>query len=238
MQAPANSGSYYYNYKGTFSIVLLAVVDAEYKFLYVDVGCNGRVSDGGVFNRCSLYHALETGTVELPPAIPLPGRTQPVPYFFVADDAFAMRNYIMKPYPFKDQPAPNRIFNYRLSRARRIVENVFGIIANRFRVLRKPLIQNPTSTVNIVLAVCVLHNFLMSTQGSRSSYLQPGLLDTESTDTHVLQCGMWREEGLPSTNLLQLQRRPRPSSQNSTRNELREFFMTPQGEISWQYKHI
>jgi len=181
---------------------------------------------GGVFNRCSLYHALETGTVELPPAIPLPGRTQPVPYFFVADDAFAMRNYIMKPYRFKDQPAPNRIFNYRLSRARRIVENVFGITANRFSVLRKPLIQNPTSTVSIVLAICVLHNFLMSTQGSRSSYLQPGLLDTESTDTHEVQCGVWREEGMPSTNLLQLQRRPRPSSQNSTRNELREFFMT------------
>jgi len=104
--------------------VLLAVVDAEYKFLYVDVGCNGRFSDGGVVNRCSLYHALETGPVGLPPAILLPGRTQPVPYFFVADDAFAMKNYIMKPYLFKDQPAPNRIFNYRLSRARRIVENV------------------------------------------------------------------------------------------------------------------
>jgi len=52
-------------------------------------------------------HGLETGTVELPPAIPLPGQTQSVPYFFVADDAFAMRNYVMKPYPFKDQPAPN-----------------------------------------------------------------------------------------------------------------------------------
>jgi hypothetical protein len=87
--------------------VLLAVVDAECEFLYVDVGCNGRVSDRGVFNRCSLYHALENGTVELPPAIPLPGRTQTVPYFFVADDAFAMRNYVMKPCPFKDQPAPN-----------------------------------------------------------------------------------------------------------------------------------
>jgi hypothetical protein len=92
--------------------MLLAVVDAEYKFLYVDVRCNVRVSDGGVFNRCSLYHALETGTVELhPPTTPLPGQTQPVPYFFVAVDAFAMRNYIMKAYPFKDQQAPNQIFN-------------------------------------------------------------------------------------------------------------------------------
>ena len=178
-----------------------------------------------VFNRYILYHALEIGTVGLPPAIPLPGWTQPVPYFFVADDAFAMRNYIMKPYPFKDQPAPNRIFSYWLSRACRIVENVSGINANRFRVLRKPLIQNPTSTINIVLAVCVLHNFLMSTQVSRSSYLQPGLLDKESTDTYKVQCGIWREEGMPSTNLLQLQRQPRPSSQNSTRNELRENFL-------------
>ena len=136
------------------------------------------------------------------PAIPLPGLTQPVPHFFVADDSFAMRNYIMKPYPFKDQPAPNRIFNYRLSRAHRIVENEFGIIANRFHVLRKPLIQNPKSTVNIVLAVCVLHNFLMSTRGSWSSYLQPGLLDTEST---LMKCSVIYE-GMPSTNLLQLQR--------------------------------
>jgi len=139
----------------------------------------------------------------------------------------------MKPYPFKDQPAPNRIFYYQLSRAWRILENVFGIIANRFRVLRKPLIQNPTSTVNIVPVVCVLHNFLMSTQGSWSSYLQPELLDTKSTDIHEVQSGVWREEGISPTNLLQLQRRPRPSSQNSNRNELREFFMTPQEEISF-----
>jgi hypothetical protein len=107
----------------------------------------------------------------------------------------------MKPSPFKDQPAPNRIFNYRLSSACRIEENMYGTIVNRFHVLRKPLIQNPKSNVNIVPAVCILHNFLMSTQGSQSSYL----LDTEGTDTHEVQCGMWREEGMPSTNLLQLQ---------------------------------
>uniref|UniRef100_A0A1X7TMW9 DDE Tnp4 domain-containing protein n=1 Tax=Amphimedon queenslandica TaxID=400682 RepID=A0A1X7TMW9_AMPQE len=44
-----NSGSWYYNYKQRFSIVLLAVVDADDKFLYVDIGCNERASDGGVF---------------------------------------------------------------------------------------------------------------------------------------------------------------------------------------------
>jgi len=49
MQATANSGGYYYKYTGTFSIVLLAVVGAEYKFVYVDIGCSGRVSDGRVF---------------------------------------------------------------------------------------------------------------------------------------------------------------------------------------------
>ena len=75
MHTPASSGSYYYNYKGKFSIVLIALVGAEYKFLYFGVGCNGRVSDEGVFNKCSLYRALETGTVELPPATPLPVQT-------------------------------------------------------------------------------------------------------------------------------------------------------------------
>ena len=74
MQASANRGGYYYNYKGTFSIVLL-VVDTEYNFMYVDVGCNGRVSDGGVFNRCSLHQALDTGIAKLPPAEPNQLRT-------------------------------------------------------------------------------------------------------------------------------------------------------------------
>ena len=58
LQCPFNSGSYHFNYKSSFSIVLLAVVDADYKFLYVDVGCNGRISDDGVFRNSSLSNAL------------------------------------------------------------------------------------------------------------------------------------------------------------------------------------
>ena len=59
IKQPKNSGSYLFNYKRTFSIVLLALVDANYKFIYVDIGCNGRISDGGVFRNSSLSTAID-----------------------------------------------------------------------------------------------------------------------------------------------------------------------------------
>lgn len=103
MQAPKNGGSEYFNYKGCHSIVLLAVADANYKFIYVDVGCKGRISDGGVFHNCSLGNSLEQGTLKLPSPEPLPTREIPVPYCFVGDDAFPMKSYILKAYPFRDR---------------------------------------------------------------------------------------------------------------------------------------
>ena len=60
---PLNSGSTYFNYKSFFSIVLLPLVDANYKFLYVNVGCQGRISDGGLFKNSELYHLLVNGEI-------------------------------------------------------------------------------------------------------------------------------------------------------------------------------
>ena len=98
IRPPPSSGSYYYNYKQRFSIVLLALVDANYKFLYVDIRCNGRISDGGVFRESSLFSAFQNNKLDLPPPEVLPGCTIPMPYIIVADEAFPLKDYILKPY--------------------------------------------------------------------------------------------------------------------------------------------
>lgn len=69
---PPRSGSLYYNYKHFNSIVLMALVDACYRFMYVDIGSCGRISDGGVFNSCSLSDALENNRLSIPAACNLP----------------------------------------------------------------------------------------------------------------------------------------------------------------------
>ncbi|CAC5403749.1 unnamed protein product [Mytilus coruscus] len=144
VQAPCNSGSYYYNNKQTHSIVLMALVDANYRFNYVDVG-----------------KSIENELINFPGPKELHGRHQKVPFVVVGDEAFPMKEYRMKPYPHRGGlDYSQRIFNYRLSRARRIVENDFGILCNRFRVLRAPILSSPDKVEKIVLCCCALYNFL------------------------------------------------------------------------------
>ncbi|KAK1900112.1 Protein ALP1-like [Dissostichus eleginoides] len=151
------------NSRPPFSMALMALVDSNYKFLNVDVGCNGRISDGGVFGGCSLQDALENRTSNIPAPAPPAASDQAVCYSIVADEAFPLKEYLMTPYPNQRLAVEQRIFNYRLSRARRVVENAFGILANRFRVFLTTInIQDTAKVEDIVLACCALHNFLLT----------------------------------------------------------------------------
>jgi len=93
IQPPPNSGSLYYNYKHFNSIVLLALVDAGYNFLYVDIGSYGRISDGRVFNSCSLLTAVEQQALEIRADEQLPNSNCTTPYVIVADEAFTLKKY-------------------------------------------------------------------------------------------------------------------------------------------------
>lgn len=159
LEAPPNSGSDYYNYKDNFSLVLLAIVDAEYNFVYVNCGAKGKSSDSGVFQETSFYKALNEQQLNLPDPEPLTQDGPNIPYVFVGDSAFALSENMMRPYPgIHEKGSLKRIFNYRLSRARRIVENVFGIMSVVFRVFRKAIPLRPVNAELVVMA-CVYLNF-------------------------------------------------------------------------------
>ena len=205
---------------------------------FVDVGCNGRISDGGVFSRCALSSALENNTLSFPALVPLPGTDTILPHVVVADDAFPLRKNIMKPFSTRNQPAPNRIFNYRLSRARRVVENTFGLLSQVFRIFRRPILLNPKKVETIVLATCVLHNFLLSK--SSTVYAPPGFFDTEVEDGSLVP-GTWRNESSLASSFFDL--RQQGSNSHSLdavdiRNEFKTYFVSSEGEVAWQYRHI
>lgn len=113
MRAPKNSGSLFYNYKGTFSTVLLAISDARYRIIYADVGSYGGQSDGGIFDRSDFKKALESGQLHLPEPARLNKSAFIAPYFFIADAAFPLLPNLIKPWPRSKLSHKQRIYNYR-----------------------------------------------------------------------------------------------------------------------------
>ncbi len=107
IKAPPNTGSQFHNYKGTFSLVLLAVVDARYCFRVIDVRGYGRTSNGGTLANSAFGQALRGGTLHLPPDRPLPGADHrgPQPHVFVADEAFPLRKKPHEAIPWA-HPSP------------------------------------------------------------------------------------------------------------------------------------
>ena len=163
LQAPPNSGSVFYNYKGFFSVVLLALVDAGYRFVIIDVGSVGSNSDGGIFQNSELGQRLNNGNLDIPGPKQIDNVRGPLPHVIVADEAFPLKENLLRPYPGSrgyDLTREQRIFNYRLSRARRISENAFGMLCQRFRVFFRRIQVMPESAIKIVKACCILHNYL------------------------------------------------------------------------------
>ena len=210
----------------------MAIVDSDYKFIWASVGSPGSCSDGGIFKRCSLRRKIEDGRLNLPPADPLIGDNKDIPYFFVGDDAFGIAKWLMKPYPMRRLTPTERIYNYRFSRARRIVENGFGILANRWRCLLTTLGVSRNTAKSVVLACLTLHNVVRM----RRPQLQPGEVDREDRDGNVVP-GQW-QEGVQLTDNSNLAGNRGMREAKAVRNHLKDYYNNPRWALRWQDRAV
>ncbi|XP_022178865.1 protein ALP1-like [Myzus persicae] len=168
----------YYNYKHFFSINLLAVTDANYKFITVDIGSYGKDSDGGVLSNSKFLKCIENNSLIIPKEEELPNSNIIVPYVFIGDEAFPLRNYLMRPFPRNQlQDQEKAVFNYNLSRARMTVECSFGIAAAKLRILNKPIETSVDKATKIVQAIAVLHNIIIDFEDVPKEF--NGFVDTD-----------------------------------------------------------
>ena len=180
---------------------------------------------------------LEKGEVDLPLPKLLPGTDIETGHAFIGDEAFPLKKYMIRPYSRRDLTDSARVFNYRLSRARRTIENAFGILVSRWQILTKRICCSEENASSLVKAMVCLHNFIMSENGQHNTlYCPPDLIDQEDAAHNVIE-GQWRGSGGHG----ELQDVTRLGANNAQmtaaaqRNILRDYFVSPAGEVEWQY---
>ncbi|KAL7731492.1 hypothetical protein ACLKA6_012391 [Drosophila palustris] len=216
---PPNSDNAFYNYKEFHSIVLLAVCDASYRFTYIDVGAYGSDGDINAFCNTKLGEAILSERLEFPENRLL--NDVPTPYFMAGSEAFPLYTRLMTPYGAETPlTTTERIFNHRLSRARRCTEYTFGILCARWMAVQRTVLWNPDRAQKIVSACCSLHNFMM--QSSSADLYFPQEVETDTTLEDLLPYSNPNEEEEEEPKCI--------------RNNLLEYVNSASGSISGQYE--
>ena len=120
-----------------------------------------------------------------------------------------------------------------------MVENAFGILSSRFRILRSPILQNYSNAVKSVKAAVVLHNYIMQNSDQEGKYLDPGSLECEDEAGNILP-GHWVQDGLPN-NLFNLHRLVGNRSGTQTCREQQDALakaLVTDGLSPWQSRHV
>ncbi|KAM4011782.1 uncharacterized protein ACNLHF_005708 [Anomaloglossus baeobatrachus] len=215
VQKPPRSGSNFFNYKKYFSVVLMAVADAYCNFVAIDVGAYGSTGDSRVLRTSQIGLQILQDCVMLPAPQPLPGSTDPVPFVMVSDEAFPLRTNLLRPYPRRGLDNRRRIFNYRLSRARRYVECTFGIMSSQWRIFHTAIQLKPNTVDAVIKACCALHNFAR----------------------HYTSDVVEEAQARSFMPVLTVSGRP-SNSGVSVRETFTDYFMSPEGAVHWQYSSV
>lgn len=198
----------------------------------------GSLNDSGILSNTSMSKALEKNTLSIPQTRSLPNSDVIVPFSLVGDESFPLKKYLMRPYARKNLVGDEqRIFNYRLSRARRIVENAFGILVALWRVLHNPLGMKVENAEAIIQSVTCLHNFIISTS-LNNKYLHDA--DRILSNGDVIE-GQFRNVITGNHCIHQLGRVGANTSTVAAmrqRDALPKYFKSEHGSVPWQWEHI
>ena len=134
--SPAMNRTDYYNRKGWYSMILQGVVDHSYRFIDINIGWPGSVHDARVFSHSSLYEKITEQ--DLFPHKPMTVGSVDVSLYLIGDSAYPLQTWLMKPFTHGTSlTAEQKTYNYRLCRARIVVENAYGRLKARWRRLMK-----------------------------------------------------------------------------------------------------
>lgn len=178
----------------------MAICDAKLKFLMIDVGSSGRRGDGNVYHRSAFSKMLRhekyrPERLHLPDPCPLDGIEEKLPFFFIGDAAFSRGSHLITPFKGKFLPPERKVFNYRISRGRRGIENAFGLLYKRYEVYQKPLQCSFVVAKAVVKATCALHNYhLMDEESVRPKKNRRGKYFNYTDEDGKVIYGRFRNE--------------------------------------------
>ncbi len=228
INAPPHSGSMYFNYKHTFSIILMALADSNYRFTMIDVGAVGSDGDSYVFCNSTLGVQFMSDTLPLLKLQCLPGSNTKAPFVIMGDEAFPQKSTLLKPYSWRsitDEDTMQHVFNYRLLRACMTVECAFGIMTQRFKYLSHKMNCSCDTAEAVVKAVCILHNYLLKEDNLASEVHQ----DLYKLGKKKNYAGNFKSF-TPMCGYHPLQ------SIMEIRNIFAKYFLATIGEVPWQYR--
>ena len=240
IQCPSFTGTQFYNYKRFFSLVLMAICDANYCFTMFDVGQFGSNNDSGVLANSTMGVDFESERLKVPKGRVIDQETGILPYFLVGDEIFPLKTWLMRPYPGTDLSCEEKkIYNYRHSRARRVIENAFGILSTRWRIFYKSIKSTLENAENYTVACLALHNYLRQTDNA--VYTPVRFVDSESRDGSIKE-GEWRsmkgddENAFKSINPVRGSRYTKDALK--VRETLTKYVNSENGSVPWQFDYI